>query len=110
MLTQGGESGGSLLWRRACEAGARVTGRNVGALAVGKRADVVVLDLASPLFAGRSDTGIIDAFVFGGTSESVRDVMVGGRWLVQDRRHFGETAVAAGYRRAMQSLQIGLKS
>lgn len=110
VLTQGGESGGALLWRKACEAGARATGRNVGALAVGKRADIVVLDLASPLFAGRSDTGIIDTFAFGGTSESVRDVMVGGRWLVQDRRHFGETAVAAGYRRAMQSLQTGLKS
>ena len=97
-------SGGSMLWRKACGAGARVTGRNVGALAVGKRADIVVLDLSSPLFAGRSDTAIIDTFVFSGDSESVRDVMVGGRWLVQDRKHFAETAVAAGYRRAVQKL------
>lgn len=97
-------SGGSMLWRTACDAGARVTGRSVGALAVGKRADIVVLDLSSPLFAGRSDTAIIDTFVFAGDSESVRDVMVGGRWLVQDRRHFAETAIAAGYRRAVQKL------
>jgi formimidoylglutamate deiminase len=109
VLNADGTSGGALLWRRACEAGARVTGRNVGALAVGKRADVVVLDLASPLFAARSDNAIIDTFVFAGTSESVRDVMVGGRWLVQDRRHFAETAVSAGYKRAVQTLQNGLK-
>ena len=104
VLTQEGRSGGALLWQRACTAGARVTGRPVGELAVGKRADVLVLDLSSPLFAARSDESIIDTFVFSGTSESVRDVMVGGRWLVQDRRHFAETAVAAGYKRALQKM------
>jgi formimidoylglutamate deiminase len=109
VLTADGASGGAMLWRKACEAGARVTGRDVGALAVGKRADIVVLDVSAPLFAARSDVSIIDTFVFAGTSESVRDVMVGGRWLVQDRRHFAETAVAAGYKRAVQALQNGLK-
>jgi formimidoylglutamate deiminase len=109
VLSAEGASGGSMLWRMACEAGARVTGRNVGSLAVGNRADIVVLDGTSPLFAARSDHAIIDTFVFAGTSESVRDVMVGGRWLVQDRRHFAETAVSAGYKRAMQTLQNGLK-
>lgn len=104
VLTRDGLSGGALLWRKACDAGAAVTGRSVGTLAVGKRADLLVLDLASPLFAGRSDTAIVDTFVFAGTSESVRDVMVGGRWLVQERRHFAETAIAAGYRRALQKL------
>ncbi|HEY0940868.1 MAG TPA: formimidoylglutamate deiminase [Steroidobacter sp.] len=104
VLTSAGQSGGTLLWQRACTAGARVTGRPVGELAVGKRADVVVLDLNSPLFAARNDTSIIDTFVFSGTSESVRDVMVGGRWLVQERRHFAETAVSAGYKRALQKM------
>lgn len=104
VLTDGQTSGGSLLWQRACSAGAQVSGRPIGALAAGKRADVVVLDINAPLFATRSDHSIIDTFVFAGTSESVRDVMVGGRWLVQDRRHFGETAVAAGYKRAVQKM------
>jgi len=104
VLSDGKLSGGALLWQKACTAGARVSGRPIGELAAGKRADVVVLDLNSPLFAGRSDSSIIDTFVFSGTSESVRDVMVGGRWLVQDRRHFAETAVAAGYRRALQKM------
>ncbi|MBL8270885.1 formimidoylglutamate deiminase, partial [Steroidobacter sp.] len=104
VLNQDGASGGALLWQRACTAGARVTGRPVGELAAGKRADVLVLDLNSPLFAARHDTSIIDTFVFSGTNESIRDVMVGGRWLVQDRRHFAETAVSAGYKRALQKM------
>jgi formimidoylglutamate deiminase len=97
-------SSGAMLWRHACEAGARATGRNIGSLEVGRRADVVVLDLDSTLFAGRSDDDIIDTFVFSGPADAVRDVMVGGRWLVQDGRHFAETAIAAGYRRAIQKL------
>lgn len=104
VLTDGTLSGGALLWQKACTAGARVSGRPIGELAAGKRADVVVLDINAPLFAARSDHSIIDTFVFSGTSESVRDVMVGGRWLVQDRRHFAETAVAAGYKRALQKM------
>lgn len=104
VLTDGTLSGGALLWQSACTAGARVSGRSIGELGAGKRADVVVLDINSPLFAARSDHSIIDTFVFSGTSESVRDVMVGGRWLVQDRRHCAETAVAAGYKRALQKM------
>lgn len=104
VLMQDGESGGAMLWQRACTAGARVTGRPVGELAVGKRADIVVLDLSLPLFTARNGASIMDTFVFSGSSESVRDVMVGGRWLVQDRRHFAETAVAAGYKRALQKM------
>lgn len=104
VLHQAGESGGALLWHRAGTAGARVTGRPVGELAVGKRADVLVLDLNLSLFAARSDIAIADTFVFSGTSESIRDVMVGGRWLVQDRRHFAETAVSVGYKRALQKM------
>ena len=104
VLTDGNSSGGALLWQKACTAGARVSGRPVGELAAGKRADIVVLDINSPLFAARADNSVIDTFVFSGTSESVRDVMVGGRWLVQDRRHFAETAVSAGYKRALQKM------
>ena len=54
--------------------------------------------------ADAHDDEIIDTFVFAGGSDAVRDVMVGGRWLVQERRHFAETAVSAGYRRAMVKL------
>jgi formimidoylglutamate deiminase len=95
---------GSLLWRRACEGGARASGRHVGVLEVGARADVVVLDLNAPLFCGRHDEAIIDTFVFAAGPDAVRDVMVAGRWLVQEGRHYAETAVSAGYKRAIAKL------
>jgi formimidoylglutamate deiminase len=104
IATQEEPSIGALLWRRACAAGARASGRNIGALETGRRADIVVLDLNAPSFAGRSDDAIIDTFVFAGTGNAVRDVMAGGRWLVQEGRHYAETAIAAGYRRAVQKI------
>jgi formimidoylglutamate deiminase len=97
-------STGSMLWRRACEAGARASGRAIGSLEPGRRADIVVLDLNTPLFAGRSDETIVDTFVFAGPGHAVRDVMVAGRWLVQEGRHFADTAICAGYKRAIQKL------
>ena len=95
---------GAALWKRACSAGARASARRSGALAPGRRADIVVLDLNAPLFAGRVEDAILDTFVFADPRNGVRDVMVGGRWLVQEGRHFAETAIAAGYRKAIANL------
>ena len=93
-----------MLWRRACSAGTRATARNIGAIEAGRRADIVVLDTNAPLFVGRDDDELIDTFVFAGTGHEVRDVMVAGRWLVQEGRHVAETAIAAGYTRAMHRI------
>ncbi len=97
-------SSGALLWRHACSAGTRATGRNIGALEAGRRADIVVVDTSGPLFIGRDADELIDTFVFAGSGHEVRDVMVAGRWLVQEGRHFAETAIAAGYKRAMSKI------
>lgn len=95
---------GASLWKRACADGARASARRIGALETGCRADIVVLDTNAPSFVGRIDDAIIDTFVFAASGNAVRDVMVGGRWLVQEGRHFAETAIAAGYRRAIGRL------
>jgi formimidoylglutamate deiminase len=97
-------SSGVLLWRSACEAGARASGRRVGALSVGCRADIVVLDLNAPILVGRDGEDIIDTFVFAGAAGAVRDVICGGRWVVRDGRHLTEGAVAAGYKRALRDI------
>jgi formimidoylglutamate deiminase len=44
-------STGAMLWRHACAAGTRTTARNIGAIEAGRRADIVVIDTNSPLFA-----------------------------------------------------------
>ncbi|HEY5808124.1 MAG TPA: formimidoylglutamate deiminase [Povalibacter sp.] len=98
------DSTGAALWRLACAGGAQASGRAVGALQEGRRADIVVLDLDSPVLIGRTDDAIMDTFVFAGQPNPVRDVMVGGRWLVQDGHHFAEIPIAAAYRRALRAL------
>ncbi len=108
LATQSDTSSGAMLWRHACTAGTRATGRNIGALEAGRRADIVVIDTSTPLFTGRSDDEVIDTFIFAGSGHEVRDVMVAGRWLVQEGRHFAETAIAAGYKRAMSRLGVSL--
>lgn len=97
----GGASIGANLWRSSCVAGARASGRKIGALEIGRRADIVVIDTDTPLFGNRSDDSIIDTFVFAGSANCVSGVMVGGRWLVKDGRHFAEAAIAEGYKRAI---------
>ncbi|HEU4655698.1 MAG TPA: formimidoylglutamate deiminase [Steroidobacteraceae bacterium] len=98
-------STGEFLWQHSAQSGAIASGRRAGVLKVGARADIVVLDTNLPVFAGRHEDEMLDAFIFAATADVVRDVMVGGRWLVQERKHFAETAIASGYRRAIAKLR-----
>ena len=55
---------------------------DAGAIAVGRRADLVVLDAASPRTAGTGRDE--NTVVFAAAAEDVRRVMVDGRWVVED--------------------------
>ena len=89
---------GTTLWLEAAAGGAQALGRAMGAIAPGKRADLVVLETDE-----RGDTAA-NAFVFGGTTGMVRDVMVAGRWVVEDRRHRLEEPAAQNLGRAVRAL------
>lgn len=95
---------GASLWGRALAGGARALGRPVGALAAGRRADLLVLDPDHPALVARAGDGLLDALVFAGNSNPVRDVMIGGRWQVREGRHAAEAETAARYRRALEAL------
>jgi formimidoylglutamate deiminase len=94
---------GTTLWLEAAAGGGQALGRNMGALAAGKRADLVVLDGEAPDLAGRSGDAIANAVLFSGAS-FVRDVMVGGRWVVREGSHALEEEAAAAYKRAVSEL------
>jgi formiminoglutamate deiminase len=55
---------------------------DAGAIAVGQRADLVVLDPATPRTAGTGRDE--NTAVFAAVAEDVRRVMVDGRWVVED--------------------------
>ncbi len=95
---------GGNLWRRAVAGGAAACGTPTGGLAVGNRADLIVLDGDHPdLTARRGDT-IADTLVFGGARDLIRDVMVGGNWVVREGRHPQEEASAAAFAKTVESV------
>ncbi len=103
----GGEDGvsvGAALVRQALDGGAQALGRPVGRIEMGSRADLLVLDHALATMVDRTGDAISDAAVFSGNRLPVRDVMVGGAWVVRDGRHGAEEAVGAAYRAALARL------
>ena len=97
---------GTTLWLEAAAGGAQALGRRMGALAPRMRADLVVLDGEHPDLAGRSGDAIANALVFSGSHDLVRDVMVGGRWAVQQKHHAAEEAAASRYRDVLKNLLL----
>lgn len=107
VLAAGGNqspSVGAALYRAAVAGGAQALGRPIGRLAPGYRADLVVIDSEKPALFGKSGDVLLDAAVFAGNENPVRDVMVGGRWVVADGRHVGEQTVLKRYRAVLAEL------
>lgn len=96
---------GQRLWEGALDGGARASGRPVGALAVGRRADVVVLDDAHPNLEGLDPEDVLGTLLFNGNDPLVRDVMVGGAWVVRDRQHLRQAEIAVRYRQTIAELR-----
>jgi formimidoylglutamate deiminase len=95
---------GAWLWRQAVAGGAQALGRPTGALQAGRRADWLVLDAEHPLLAGRRDEAWLNALVFAGNANPIRDVTVGGRAVVIEGHHIAEHAVADRFRRTLKEL------
>ncbi len=96
---------GQYLWQAALRGGAQAAGRKVGSLAVGLRADLLVLDDGHPNLADARDEEVLGRFLFCGNDNLVRDVLCGGRWVVQAGRHVAQEAIARRYREAVNELR-----
>jgi len=100
-LTGGATHAGTFLYERAVAGGAQSLGLGSGQLVPGAVADLVILDTARAAMAGVPEAALIDAHLFAPRAGAVRDVMVGGRWVVQGGRHGQRTALEAAYRDAL---------
>jgi formimidoylglutamate deiminase len=96
---------GTYLWRQALHGGARASGRAVGSLAPGRRADLLVLDSGHPNLDGALAPEVLGRFLFCGNDNLVRDVLAGGRWVVRNGRHVDQDAIARRYTQAMRALR-----
>lgn len=102
VMAIGNESTGAALLRGLYSSAANVTGRPIGRIATGARADLVVLDGTSPQLAGRSPASIIDTMIFASNLNPVRHVMVGGIWRIRNGSHKSEMRVADRYRQVQE--------
>ena len=110
-----GMSSGAELWKRAAGGGARALGLSAGPapgahdsalLALGARADLVVLDAQHPRALGHDHTTILDAAVFSRASTRgfVKDVLVGGEVVVRDGRHIRRDEILAAFSESLERL------
>jgi formimidoylglutamate deiminase len=94
VLCDEGEHLGRRLWQDAAEAGATALAQPVGALAVGRRADWIVLDAGHPLLDGLDADHQLDTLVLAGARDLIDQVWVAGRKQVDGGRHSGRESLA----------------
>ena len=98
---------GQLLIERAAISGAKALGQSIGTLATGLRADLIVLDPLHLALIGHRPETVCDGWLFTGGDSAVRDVMVGGDWVVRERHHLHEEEITSRYRWVMKRLWEG---
>lgn len=94
-----------VLWQQALLGGAQASGRAVGALVPGKRADLLVLEADHPNLFDCEHSDLLARFLFCGNDNLVRDVMVGGQWKVRFGRHIDQARIAANYKKTLNQLR-----
>ncbi|MBC7135209.1 MAG: amidohydrolase family protein, partial [Oceanibaculum nanhaiense] len=102
---QEGSSTGRALYDAALAGGAQALGRRIGALAVGHRADIVVLDADHPDIALAQGDRWLDAYIFVAGKPAIDRVIIGGETLVEGGRHRARDELAARYRAALDGLR-----
>ena len=95
---------GRFLYDAAAIGGARALAQPMGALRVGLRADLVVLDGETPALAHKRGDAILDSLVFAADRDSIKDVMVAGRWRIRDGRHEQQDAILAEFKDTLAAL------
>ena len=69
---------GAALLDAVLKGGAACLDQPMGAIAVGKRCDIAVLDDGHPAMIGRAGDAALDTWIFSAGNAAVKDVIVGG--------------------------------
>jgi formimidoylglutamate deiminase len=96
---------GDFLWQACLQGGAQASGRQVGQLAVGKRADMLVLDEQHPNLQDLPAAEVLNTWIFAGNDNLVRDVYVGGKQVVHAGRHVDQERIQSEYVACMRELR-----
>jgi formiminoglutamate deiminase len=104
VLAPEGGHAGAALYLAAAAGGARALGRDAGAIAPGRLADLLAVDSAHPALAGLSGEALLDGLVFAAGEGIVTDLWSAGRHMVRDGRHVARDAIRAAWRAAIAEL------
>jgi formimidoylglutamate deiminase len=97
LANERGDVGVPLLYA-ATRGGAQALQMDVGELQPGLWADLVSYSLDDPHLSGWDDTSLLPALLFSGDTRAVADVIVGGRFVVQDGVHPLAAASGASFK------------
>jgi formimidoylglutamate deiminase len=78
---------GRNLWQQAALGGAQSTNSNTGELAIGKQADLLVLNTSKVALFAHDDQHLLDSMIFASQQNMVNDVMVNGHWVIKAGVH-----------------------
>ena len=107
VLAAADQSCGRNLYDLALTGGAQALGRDSGAIAADKWADMVALDPAALDDAPAGDL-LLDQWIFAGDRNAVSDVWAAGRHVVKGGRHVARERIAARYRACLASIRSRL--
>ncbi|MFT6206440.1 MAG: formimidoylglutamate deiminase [Colwellia sp.] len=104
LATESEPSVGRNLWQIAALGGAQSTNSNTGELAVGKQADLLVLNAKKVALFAHHDQHLLDSMIFASQQNMVYDVMVNGRWVIKAEVHHLEQKSEHEFSRLLASL------
>lgn len=95
---------GTTLYTQAAMGGFGVLGVNAGEIAVGARADIVILDGEHPALVAKPLEYIFDSLIFAGARGAIKHVMVAGEWHVWAGHHDKYNETTERFRATMREL------
>ncbi len=108
VLAGRGDEGNSPLAARLFDCatinGAQSIGSLGGTIEPGRAADFFTVDLNDPSIAGSSADDLLPSIVFSLARPAVRDVVVGGKRIVEDGRHRGQEEIVERFQALQQRL------
>ncbi|MBG1232658.1 formimidoylglutamate deiminase [Aestuariivirga litoralis] len=105
VMVPGQGSTGQWLYTQAATGGAQALGRDAGAIAVGKLADLVAIDSTHDALCGLSENQLLDGWCFAASDDVVTDMWSAGRHQVRSGRHVARDQVSARFRKTMARLR-----
>ena len=106
VLTNGSEQKdlSTQLFAYMTETGARSVAAPVGSLEPGRLADFFTVDLSDPSIAGADQSALLSNIVLSLERPAIRDIVVGGEFLVRDGRHPLQEDIVRNFQAVQKSI------